>query len=319
MSQLKHSIRSALVDCLKLKKGEKLLILTDETLHHLALQFYQAAVPLQCKAHFFILPMSTNTVHSKRLPDALAHLMSEMDVVIIMTSRSLSHTTARREACKKGARIISMPGIQEEVLLRTLPGNYKAILYESRKLADILTIGRSVHLTTPAGTDLHFSISRMKGKADTGLVHEAGQFSNLPAGEGCIGPVQGSANGIMVIDGSFPGVGLMNNGVRMTFKNGQVIRISGGAEAEVIRKMLKPYGKEGRTIAELGIGTNREAKITGCTLEDEKVRGTVHVGLGNNISFGGKNSVGCHFDCVLLKPTLTIDNKTIIKDGKLLV
>ena len=151
------------------------------------------------------------------------------------------------------------------------------------------------------------------------MIHESGQFANLPAGEGCVAPVEGSAQGVLFVDGSFPEVGMVKTPVRMTIKEGHVVRITGEKEAEQIRCMIRPFGRPGRNIAEVGIGTNPKAKLTGCTLEEEKVLGNVHVALGNNVSFGGKVGVGCHFDSVMLNPTLVIDGQTIVKDGILQV
>jgi leucyl aminopeptidase (aminopeptidase T) len=317
MSSLSSAILSLFKDCLCIRADESVLILVDMHFHDLGYQFYQIAQELTKKPSLVILPPITN--HSCEPPKSIASFMIFNDVIVILTSRSLSHTKARRRATQSGVRIASLPGVTKEGLIRTLTGTYNDVINLSRKLADILTIGRSVQLTTPSGTNLAFSIARMRGYADTGMIHEPGQFSNLPAGEGCISPVQGTAQGTLVVDGSFPHVGKIEVPVRMTIKNGEVLRIYGKDEAKKIRNLLRPYGKDGRNIAEFGIGTNPSAKFTGCTLEDEKVKGTVHIGLGNNISFGGKVSVPCHFDCVLMKPTLVIDGKSILEAGELQV
>ena len=317
MASLTSAINSLFKDCMSIRSDESVLILVDKSFHDLGFQFYKSAQDLTKKPSLVILPPITN--HSCEPPKSISSFMVYNDVIVILTSRSLSHTKARRRASQAGVRIASLPGVTKEGLIRTLTGTYKEIIKLSRKLADILTIGRSVQLSTQAGTDLTFSISRMRGYADTGMIHEPGHFSNLPAGEGCVSPVQGSAQGTLIVDGSFPRVGKIETPVRMTIKNGEILRIYGGEEAKKILVLLRPYGKEGRNIAELGIGTNPRAKFTGCTLEDEKVRGTVHIGLGNNISFGGKVSVSCHFDCVLMKPTLVIDGKSILEKGELQV
>jgi leucyl aminopeptidase (aminopeptidase T) len=317
MSQLTQAIRSVFKDCLKIRRGEKLLILADDPLNDLGHQFYHEAQSFSQKSTFIVVPQITN--HSGEPCKHVASFMREQDVIVLLTSRSMSHTNARRRACQNGARTVSLPGVTKEILIRNLTGEYKQLIDKSRKIADILTIGRSARLTTPTGTDFTFSLSRMKGYADTGMIHEPGRFSNLPAGEGSAAPVQESAQGKLIIDGSFAKVGRIEQPVSMSVKEGHVIRITGGEEAIQIRKLLRPYGKPGRNIAEIGIGTNPRAKVTGCTLEDEKSLGTVHVGLGNNVSFGGKVAVGCHFDGVLLNPTLVIDGKTIIEDGELQV
>jgi len=317
MPALEHAIQSALNDCLRIRRHETILILADIPQSQLAHQFFNVAKTISKNVFSLVIPEIRN--QGCEPPTVAASLMGKSDVIVILTKHSISHTNARRRASQRGARIASLPGVTEECLVRTLNGDYKEIIDKSRKLADILTIGQSVRLTTPAGTRLTFSLARMRGFADTGMIHEQGQFSNLPAGEGCTAPAQGSTQGVLVIDGSFSNLGRVENPIWMLVKNGRVIRITGKKDAEKVRKLLRPFGTEGRNIAEIGIGTNPRAKMTECTLENEKVLGTVHIALGNNLSFGGKVSVGCHFDGVLLNPTLTVDTKVILENGQLQV
>ncbi len=317
MASLQYALRSVFKDCLNILQNETVLIIADEPLTEIGRLFHEEAKKINNSSILLLLPKISNNDFNP--PQGVTSLMSTSDAVILVTSRSLSHTKTRHYASHCGARIASLPGIHADSLIRTLTGNYESIINKSCKLADILTIGRSAHLTTPAGTNLTFSLVRMRGYADTGMIHKRGQFSNIPAGEGCAAPVQGSTQGTLIIDGSFPTIGMIKTPIHMTVKDGQVIRISGDEEADSIRNLLKPFGRLGRNIAEIGIGTNPLAKVTGYTLEDEKALGTVHVALGNNISFGGKVAVGCHFDGVLLNPTLVIDGKTILKNGELQV
>ncbi len=95
--------------------------------------------------------------------------------------------------------------------------------------------------------------------------------------------------------------------------DGQIVRIKG--RAPKLRKIIK--NKKYANVAELGIGTNPKAKAKGTVLEDEKVLGTAHIAFGNNISFGGKLNVPFHLDCVFSNPTVFIDGKLIMKDGKI--
>ena len=317
MQSLESAIHIVYKECLKIKRNESLLILSDCPKLQIASSFFLIAQIYTEKTSLHILP-EIHHVGSEP-PQNVAGLMQQFDAIIILTSRSISHTQARRKACKKGVRIISLPNIQEDSLRRAVQWPAKPMLDLSRKIADILNIGRNVRLTTEAGTDLTFSIAKMRGFSDTGLVHDPGRFSNLPAGEGCIAPVQGTAQGTLVVDGSFPEIGLIEHPIRISVKDGQAARISGEAEAVKMRQLLKPFGKKGRNIAELGIGTNPNAKLTGCTLEDEKSLGSVHIALGNNISFDGKVDAKCHFDAILKNPTVVIDGKTILEQGKMLV
>ena len=92
-----------------------------------------------------------------------------------------------------------------------------------------------------------------------------------------------------------------------------------GKNAENLEKVLGSVGKEARNIAEFGIGTNEKAIITGNILEDEKVKGTCHIALGNNIGFGGKVNAPLHLDGIIKKPTIFIDNRKIMDNGKMLI
>jgi leucyl aminopeptidase (aminopeptidase T) len=245
--------------------------------------------------------------------------MKAVDVILIPTSNSLSHTKARREACQGGARVVTLPGITVDIMERTLNVDYQKIVDRTKRLADVLTIGRTVRITTPAGTDVTMSIAKAKGYADTGLVHEPGGFSNLPAGEACIAPQEGQTEGIIVVEGSMGTSATMKTPITLIVKDGYAVRIKGGEEAYTLRRLLKRYKRPARNIAELGIGTNHKAKLGGSVLEDEKVLGTVHIALGNNVSLGGTVAVPQHIDGILLKPTLIIDGRKILDKGKLLI
>jgi leucyl aminopeptidase (aminopeptidase T) len=82
---------------------------------------------------------------------------------------------------------------------------------------------------------------------------------------------------------------------------------------------LNQFGKDSRNFAEFGIGTNDKAIITGSPLEDEKVKGTAHLALGNNIFFGGKVSVPFHVDGIFLQPTIWANDKIIMNNGKFIL
>lgn len=317
MTRLERAARVAVRDCMAVKRGETVLVITDEPLREIGYLLWREAKKLASEAILTeIIPRKS---HGQEPPQAVGSLMKQVHAVLIPTSKSLSHTKARREACKNGTRIATLPGITPETMERTLNANYKKIAEKSRKLADILTIGRKIHLTTPAGTDLVMSIEKVKGRADTGLVHQPGDFSNLPAGEACLAPVEGKSEGVIIVDGAIGTSGKLKNPIKMIVRSGSVTKIFGGNETQHIRSLIKPFGKKARTVAEIGIGTNDRAKLCGNILEDEKVIGTVHIALGDNTSLGGTVSVPIHIDGILLKPTLSIDGRKILERGKFLV
>jgi leucyl aminopeptidase (aminopeptidase T) len=246
--------------------------------------------------------------------------MKMFDVVFCPTAKSLTHTNARRAASANGVRIATFPGITKEVMIRGMNADYKSISKRSIKLKEILETGSKIKVTAPAGTDISFSIEGRTSYASKGLFHAKGESGNLPTGETFLAPVEGTSNGVFVTDGSFAGLGLIKNtNIRIEVENGYATKITGGTLAKKLIKMLDEVGRDARNIAEFGIGTNDSAKLSGVLLEDEKVMGTVHIALGNNVSIGGNVNVPLHLDGVIKKPTIWMDDKLIMKDGKFLV
>src|SRR3989338_8622413 len=132
-----------------------------------------------------------------------------------------------------------------------------------------------------------------------------------------LAPVEGTANGAYVVDASFAGIGKLKSPIKIYVKNGRAVKIY-GEKADVLNELLDSAGKDARNIAEFGIGTNEKAKITGNILEDEKVIGTCHIALGNNVGFGGKTSVQLHLDGIIKNTTIFVDENKIIDKGKFL-
>ena len=315
MDKLIKAARVAMGNCMALKKGESVLVITDEPERRIGYALWEAAKEFASEAMLLeILPRSSN---GEEPPEMVAKFMRDFDVLMIPTSKSMSHTKARREACEAGVRCATLPGILEDTMQRTLNADYNEIAKRSVKLAEIVSGGETARVTTPAGTDITMSIEGRECHADTGLVHNPGDFSNLPAGEAYIAPVEGTANGIIVVDGAM--VGKVKKPVQIVVKDGYATQITGDKSAEELEKILEPFGQPGRNVAELGIGTNDKAKIVGSVLEDEKVMGTVHIGLGDNKSMGGNVSVQSHLDGILLRPTLWVDDRMIMENGELKV
>ncbi len=313
MDKLFKAAQVAIGNCLAVKKGELVLVITDHPQRKIGYAFWEAAKEVGSEAMLLeILPRTSN---GEEPPEAVAKFMKDFDVLIIPTSKSMSHTRARREACAGKSRCVTLPGIIEDTMERTLNADYHEIAKRSIKVAELVNRGKIAKVTTPAGTNITMSIEGRVCEADTGLVHKPGDFSNLPAGEAYIAPVEGTANGIIIVDGAM--IGKVKKPIKIVIKDGFATEISGDKSAQELEEMVDRFGQPARNLAELGIGTNHKAQIVGSVLEDEKVMGTVHMALGDNQSMGGKVSVQSHLDGILLKPTLWIDDKKIMEDGVL--
>jgi len=204
-------------------------------------------------------------------------------------------------------------------MARTLGADYAAVGARSRKYADVLTRGATVRITNGEGTDITMSLAGRAGNPDTGVYHSPGDFGNLPAGEAYIAPLEGTANGIFVVDGAMAGAGYLGERIKIHVRDGYAAEIEGSAAAAALQEMVSPLGLPARNIAELGIGTNEKAMITGTVLEDEKVMGTIHIALGDNSHMGGIVAVPSHLDGIVLAPTVVVDGVTIMDSGKLIL
>ncbi len=310
-----QAVRVVLDQCLKVGQKESLVIVVDEGTRNLGNLFHQEG--RRMGAESVLVDMISRENNGMEPPLPVARALQEAGAAILLTSRSLSHTRARREACLRGARVASMPGLTEDMLARTLGEGVGPVVRLSALAAGALT-GDLVRVNTPAGTDLSFSIRGRTAHCDDGNLTARGAFGNLPAGEAYIAPLEGTARGTLVIDGSMAGIGLLDEPIRIQVEEGLARQVSGGPQARQLDAILERYGSPARNIAELGIGTNPFARLTGAILEDEKVLGTVHIALGDNASMGGTVEADSHLDGVLLHPTVTVDGRILVEDGRIL-
>jgi leucyl aminopeptidase (aminopeptidase T) len=302
--------------CVGVAAGDDLLVVTDPARRAIADAIVHAARDLG--AETVLIEMAERETHGTEPPQDVAAAMSACDVLIAPTTKSLSHTEARHLATEKGARVATMPGITEDMLVRTMNADYEEVARLSGALARALTEGSEVRVTSAAGTDVTFAVDGRSGIADDGNLTAGGAFGNLPAGEGFVAPVERRTNGRIVFDGSMASLGILAEPLVATIVDGYATEFS-GPRAEELTSLLDRSGRDAFAVAELGIGTNRAATLTGNVLEDEKILGTIHVAFGDNHSIGGTIRVPSHQDGIVLDPSVVVDGVAIMDSGRLLI
>jgi len=304
--------------CGVVKVGEKVLIASDQDKITIANVIAEACVPRHIEPS--ILSMIPRKSHGEEPPVLYTAVLKEADVVFAATSFSLFHTNARIEACKKGVRWVNLPDFSMQMLREGgLFIDFHKQRVKAEKIGQILSSGLSVRIITDKGTDIQFSIAGRDAIVESGISDQPGMVNSPPDIECCIAPLEGTAKGKIVIDGSIvlPGLGLLKEDVILRILGGSVAKIEGSEEASLFRKVLKSaQEKEVYNIGEFGIGLNPKCKICGSMLEDEGVYGTIHFGIGDNHTMGGCVEASMHTDVVVKNPTVFIDEKMVIKSGK---
>lgn len=306
--------KGILSNCMALKAGESFLVVADDAKRELGEALWEAGRQLGAEAMFVV--MNQREKSGQEPPAAISEAMKRSDVVVCVTQHSLTHTKARKEAAANGTRLATMPAITEDMFLEgAITADYSQVKALTEKVTELLTRANTIRIEKE-GKALTFSINGRNGVPSTGVYVNPGESGNLPSGEAYIAPVEGTAEGQIVVDGSIAGIGKIDSPLLLTVKDGRIVEAE-GAEAD---RLLKTLGDgDGRLLGEFGIGTNDKARITGVVLEDEKVYGTIHVAFGSNNTFGGTIAAGVHIDLVVKAPDVYADDELIMKDGKLLV
>lgn len=322
--ELLSTARSVVRTCLQVRREEDVLVITDPETSEVGQAIYEEAARVTDRILLVMMPPTQKPGKEPPLP--VADIMRKNRVIIIATKDSLTHTRARQQASKEGARIVSMPGIGRDSFEKGgMTADYNALQREISGMGVIFRRKRLVKVSTPAGTDIEFMTGSRWILEDTGICNRPGQVSNLPAGKVFVLPKEGSMNGTIVLDGSWEGR-ILDEPLTFEVRDGMVKEVSGGELATEVASLfeLAKAGIRGSkkdlvwTAAEFGFGMNPRAKeIVGNRVEDLVVRGGCYFGIGDNTHIGGKSRVGIHLRGTMLETDLLLEDTSIISSGKL--
>lgn len=310
---LTRAVETVVRRCLAVREGEEVVVVGDASTADIAIALRDEAERAGADATLAIA--TARDIDGAEPSRAVAVALAAADVFVAPTSWSISHTRARKDASDAGARGATMPGVTADMLARLMSCDFDVMGERSRKVADLLTAADGAHVTCPRGTDLRLELGGRTAIPDDGLLTEPGAFGNLPCGEGFIAPTGGEG---VLYAASLAKIGLAAPPTRLTVADGRLVAGEGPLGGELLER-LQAAGEEGPTIAELGVGTNERAGLTGNILEDEKMLGTVHVAFGNSAGIGGTVSVPIHLDVLVLDATLTVDGTTVLDGGRLVL
>ncbi len=305
--------------CTNAQPHEKILFVTDDTSHEIAEIMWEAAKNYPNRA---MVRMTDRKMHGDEPPETVAGAMFHADVIFGCTKFSLFHTAARRNAVANGARFANMADYSVEMMEHGgLQADFVAQGAWMDRVSDVIE-GEEIRITTALGTDLTASIKGRKAVRQYGRSLNPGASSSPPDIETALGPVEGTMNGVFVVDGSipYPGLGVLSETITLQIQDGNIVSFSGGERAQFLKKAMEDFqDPDVYSVAEIGFGFNNCSTLSNRMLEDEGVMGTLHLGFGNSLSFGGTNASNNHLDMVFCRPSVWVDGRQIMEAGEMLI
>ena len=306
--------------CAAVKPGEVVVISTDT--NKLRIAEALAAATAGVGGTPVVVMITPTGTHGAQLPSPVVAACQAADVFFLPATYSQTHTDARIEAIKAGARGCTMCEITEDALCgSTVLADFEALDRLGRDIGAVLAKTSVVRVTTERGTDLKGEVSGRPVQYETGLFRNPGEFAAFPNSEVNISPVEGTVEGKAVVDVRVMNIGVVDEEpVTCHFRQGELAKVDGGPVARRFWEMMQSYGdRTALNVAEFGMGLNELGRLYATNLEDLGRLGNFHIGLGSNYAIGGKVKAPCHVDITLQRARVEFDNKLVLDDQTVLL
>ncbi|MFA4913722.1 MAG: hypothetical protein WC590_08820 [Burkholderiaceae bacterium] len=300
--------------------GMNVLVLYDYYTAHNVEPLSIALQEAGAQAH--LLQIAGSAHHGTQFSEVVAQAMRASGLVIALTRANAAHTEARQQATRNGVGVIVLPE-SDAADFFVAPGwnaDFDTLRLEIEGLAHAFTQATRARVTSPDGTDVTMSVAGRTGRA----LHGFANTTDISAGyclESSLAPVEGTANGIIMVNASIPGVGVVRDApVRIEMKDGMAVSITGGELAEKFRNLLASFDDPNvYNLGELGVGMNPCCSIDGTMLSDESVYGAIQLALGTSAYIGGTVKAAAHYDTIVTNATLELDGRAVLVGTRLML
>jgi len=331
MGTIEQGVKQAIENCLKVKKGEEVVIITDRETLGIGSALRAAAEKITGKPVRCFL-MEDFGARPVQFPRAIEEAMSGAEVSIYAAQGAKGELATFRQPMIRTIEASSklrhghMIGITPEIMKDGMCSDYKEIQRISKLVYEKVKNARAIRVVTDKGNDFTAEFSpELKWTVSDGDI-QPGHWKNLPDGEVFTSPK--TLNGQVVIDGCLGDffaeryASLEDTPIRIEVKDGRAQRESLQCQNEELREEFEAYvfetDENSSRVGEFAIGTN-----TGLThliynlLQDEKFPG-IHIAFGSPLPghTGAKWDSKAHVDGVLKKPTIYVDGEPIMTKGK---
>ena len=317
MKTLTDIFESNLKECADLQPEESVLVMSDfRQANEIPMAAVKAIERLEGKS--LLIVMEKDLLKEKSMPESYQQIMNEADLIVLCTSDYFPGGS-RVIAAKAGARVLSMVKADESMIRRCIDIDYNELSKLTRDVADRFSEAKEVEIKSDAGTDIHFTLSGHKAFYFDGLCREKGKITALPSGVIAVALEEKQVEGTWIINASAAKLGLVDPPITIEVTEGVTSIVSDSKQADQFRKILSEGDDNSWKICEVGCGTNAKAIYIGEFIEDERVQGSAHIGLGGNTHFGGNIQSVTHIDTATRNPTVSLDGIEIISKGKLIL
>jgi len=338
LADLMEGARNCAINWGDVKKGEKVLIVTDTACDFRNAEAI-AAVCSEVGAQVTTMIIPPQKLPNQEPPKAVAEAMKASDMVFLPLYYTISHTKARFAANEAGARVIGMYASTTTDALASDGAKFPAeiIFAVTRKVADQWRKGKRMHITCDKGTDISCDIKNPDdyivgwhgtaaklGHNKEGEGSWFNKFGNFAGGFGVVGMWPAwTAEGVMYYDAAHTFKGWLRNPLKFVIKKGRVVEMEG--DPEVVRffqGLPDKYGPDAHHIGEFMIGLNPWTRLymdDGTHMEAHRHAGALHTAVGMSVDKNATVFPGIHLDQFILRPTIYIDDEVCVENGKLMV
>ena len=307
---------------LSVRRGELILLVTDEAHTREAEAFDRWARGADAVLKTLMLPRGA--VQDGGVIEEAAPLLRSANAIIGATDFSFITTHAVTEAVQAGARFISLPlscrdgtSLLENDFIGMDPAWTR---HAGNRLLRHLNRADEIRVTTEAGTDLTFYKHGRPGGLYCGQAERRGIVSSASF-EVYVPIEEHETEGRLVLDGSLGYLGLVSAPLAVEFRKGRLSCSRDTGDGRRLLDYIEAFDSPNMyQAAEFGIGLNTISRCRGVSyIEDESAYGTFHIGMGRNITLGGRQEAAGHFDIVTHRPTIEAGGTVLMRNGEIAV
>ncbi len=307
----------------KLRPEETVILLTRPNIHQRNVDAAEHAITdLGCCAMKLEPVANGRPLRENRVA---MEALTRADLVIDFVGLHVLRTYEQEDILKAGVRMLYVVE-PPEALVRLLPTEDDK--RRVRAAERVLKAGRTMHVTSAAGTDLHVEIGEYPILSEWGYTDEPGHWDHWPSGFIATWPNERSARGVVVLDAGdiiFPFKSYVRTPIRLTIEGGYIRAIEGGFDADFLRTYMRDHeDEEAYAVSHLGWGLNPRARWTALGLLDKvqtngndgrAFAGNFLFSTGPNTDAGGRRDTLCHLDIPMRNCSVSVDGVPMTKDG----